>query len=108
MKVLRTTVVRPLPGREQEVAELLRELNAHLATQPGFVESYELEDNEDREVLGRVAVWESRQAADRAANTVHTIALRARLQALSRPETDRLFEVVSERHAEAEALAGVR
>lgn len=108
MKVVRTTVVRPLPGREQKVAELLDELGAYLAQQPGFVAAYELGDEEDKEIQGHISVWSSREAADRAASQVHTIALRARLHTLSAPEREeRLFEVAAERHADDSEPSGV-
>lgn len=106
MKVLRTTVVRPLPGKEQKAAEILEDLGVFLAQQPGFVEAYELADDEDRDVLGHVSVWSSREDADRAASQVRTIALRARLHGLSAPEREeRLLEVVSERHGGKEPAA---
>ncbi len=107
MKVVRTTVVQPLPGRERKVAALLEEMGAHLAQQPGFIEAYVLGDGEEKDIQGHIRVWSSREAADRAANLVHTIALRARLHGLSAPEREeRLLEVASERHAgEREPIA---
>jgi hypothetical protein len=104
MKVIRTTLVKPRPGTEREVSGLLRELGSFLATQPGFVESFELEDEGDG-VLARIGVWESREAADRAASQVHTIATRARLHSLSQRSDERLLDVVAERRASADLVA---
>ena len=100
MKVLRSSIIHPRPGREQAVHDLLHELDQYLSGQPGSIESYEL--GNDGDAFGRVAVWESREAADRAANQVHTIALRARLRRLSGPNAqEQLLEVVGEHHREA-------
>ena len=97
MKVLRSTLVRPKQGVSEALHELIHELDGYLSTQPGFVESYELEENGS---FGRVCVWESRQAADRAANQVHTIAVRSRIHGLSEPDPrEQMLHVVSERHA---------
>ena len=76
MKIVRTTVVKPRAGFETRTAAILRELDEHLALQPGFLESYEVVEEPGQ--LGRIALWESREAADRAAKLDRTIALRAR------------------------------
>ena len=99
MKVLRTTIVEPRLGHERGVAELLRELDEHFSQLPGFVESYDLEDSGDG-TMGRVGLWESREATDHAANLEHTLALRSRLHRLTKPDRqERLWEVTSEHHA---------
>ncbi len=104
MKIVRTTVVRPLPGRERKVAALLDELSAHLAQQPGFIEAYVLGDEEEKDIQGHIRVWSSREAADRAASLVHTIALRAKLHARTLPiRQDSLLRVDQEHHIEAPA-----
>ncbi|MEE9285913.1 MAG: antibiotic biosynthesis monooxygenase [Dehalococcoidia bacterium] len=105
MKIVRTTLVRPRPGFESQVAALLRDLDDSLAKQPGFLESYEVEEEPGQ--IGRVALWESREAADRAAKLDHTIAVRARLHSLSRPHgEEHLMAVTSEKHARPLEPAG--
>ncbi|MBI3743549.1 MAG: hypothetical protein HY261_04605 [Chloroflexi bacterium] len=99
MKVIRTTVVKPRSGSEREVACLLKELGSFLASQPGFIESFELAADEADGVHARIGVWASKEDADRAANQVHTIAIRARLHSLSQRSDERLLGVVSERRA---------
>lgn len=97
MKVLRSTLVSPRKGEEEALSELLHELDGYLSTQPGFVESYEVAENDS---LGRVSVWESRQAADHAATQVHTIALKSRIRGRSNPDlSERMLRVTGERHA---------
>lgn len=98
MKIVRTTVVRPRAGFETRTAALLRELDEHLALQPGFLESYEVAEEPGQ--LGRIALWESREAADWAAKLDRTIALRARLHNLNGLSSEEhLLAVTSERHS---------
>ena len=54
MKVLRSTYVHPKNGAAGAVQELLDELDGFLSKQPGFIESYELENTGS---LGQVSVW---------------------------------------------------
>ena len=102
MKVIRTTILTPREGSAEDVASLLRELGEYLSKEPGFIEAYAFKDDGK---LGRVSVWESREAADHAANQVHTIALRARIHAVTLPDRqERLAEIKSEYHAAVEAV----
>ena len=97
MKVIRTTIVTPRPGAAGDVDSLLKELGQYLSKEPGFIEAYAFKDDGK---LGRVSVWESREDADRSANQVHTIALRARIYALTLPDRqERLAEINGELHA---------
>ena len=103
MKIIRTTTVTPRAGYGEEVTSLLKELGGYLAKEPGFIEAYAF--SEDGK-LGRVSVWESREDADRAAVQVHTIALRARIYALTLPDRqESLAEVNGEQHAAVTASA---
>ncbi len=96
MKVLRSTYVHPKNGAAGAVQELLDELDGFLSKQPGFIESYELENTGS---LGQVSIWESRQAADHAAIQPHTIAVRSRIHRLSQPDLrEQLLTVTGERH----------
>ena len=97
MKVIRTTIVTPSQGHESQVADLLKELGDYLSTQPGFIEGYEVRDEER---LGRISVWASKEQADHAATQVRTIAIRARVHALTQHQRqERLMEVSAEHHA---------
>ena len=99
MKVIRTTLVQPRKGYERQVAGLLHELGDCMSTQPGFIEEYEAHG--ERDTFGRVSVWESREAAHRAATPVRTLSLRSRLNHTTARREERLMEVDRERHAEA-------
>ena len=104
MKVLRATIVHPRSGQIDAALGIFQELDRHLATQPGFIESYELENNVAGKTLGRVGVWESREAVDHAANDHHTLAVRSRLLSQCHGDCQELiFEVVAERHAASSA-----
>ena len=96
MKVLRSTLVHPKNGATGAVHELFDELDGFLAKQPGFIESYDLENTGS---LGQVSIWESREAADHAATQPHTIAVRSRIHRLSQPDLrEQLLTVTGERH----------
>jgi len=100
MKILRSTIVHPRSNDEAAAIELLRELDRHLAGMPGFIESYELESDVKGQTLGRVGIWESREAVDRAANDSHTLAVRSRLLSHCHDDCQELiFDIVGERHA---------
>ncbi len=106
MKIVRTTVIRPRAGFETRAVALLRELDEHLALQPGLLESYEVVEEPGQ--VGRIALWESREAADRAAKLDRTIAIRARLHSLSASSSEEhLLAVTSERHPGSPELAQV-
>ncbi len=99
MKVMRVTIVYPRPGREEEVAGAMKQLGDSLAKQPGFIEDYSLAEHTGRRAAGRVSVWQSREALDRAASKEHTIALRTQL--IGHPADEHLefmFEVLGEHH----------
>ncbi len=99
MKVIRTTLVTPLQGADDEVVKILGEIGEHMAKQPGFIEAYTFEEDGK---IGRLSMWESREDADHAANQLHTMALRSRMNALTLPaREERLLEIRSERHGVA-------
>ena len=97
MKVLRSTLIHPKNGATGALHGLLDELDGYLSKQPGFVESYELETTGS---LGRISIWESREAADHAATQPHTIAVRSRIHRFSQPDLrEQILTVTGERHA---------
>ena len=101
VKIVRTTLVQPRKGYEAEVASLLHELEEFLSQQPGFIEGYEVHDENS---MGRISVWTSKEDADHAATLVHTIALRAKVHARTLPvRRESLLRVDQEHHVEAPA-----
>jgi len=80
MLSVRLTLLHPLPEAEQEVLSLLQELNDHLGTAEGLLLSLVVQEHR---TLGRLAVWESSDAANREAVSHHVLALRARIRSLT-------------------------
>ncbi len=103
MKVIRTTIVTPREGAAKEVAQLLAQIGEHLSKQPGFVQSYSFEDkNEEGYKLGRLSVWGRREDADHAANQMHTLALRSKMNhLLVDASEEHLLDVLTEDTASA-------
>ncbi len=79
MAYVRISLMRPKRGQEQRLTDLIDQLAAYYRQQPGFLNGYRLSalpgDTSGR--LGRVGVWESAAAAERAAGTDHDLAMRS-------------------------------
>lgn len=79
MPYVRISLMRPKRGQEHRLTELIDQLVAYYGQQPGFIRGYRLNalpgDTSGR--LGRIGVWESAAAAERAAGTDHDLALRS-------------------------------
>ena len=56
------------------------DLLAFFSAQPGFIDGYRLASNDQ---VGRVTIWESEAAAEQAANSQHTLAVRSQLLRLA-------------------------
>ena len=107
MACLRMTLLRPRPGGTADVQVLLEELDASLAGSEGLLMSFVTEVESNR--LGRVALWHTKEDANREATRDHVLALRSRLRFLSVDTREVLMEVKSG-HASpdlASMLAGV-
>jgi hypothetical protein len=101
------TLLRPRPGGTADVQALLEELDASLAGSEGLLMSFVTEVESNR--LGRVALWHTKEDANREATRDHVLALRSRLRFLSVDTQEVLMEVKSG-HASpdlASMLAGV-
>ena len=77
------------PGREAEVEEVLKKLSQYYVQQRGYVAGYHLTPHVDGGITrhGRVGVWESEIAAQTAAQTEHSLSLRAQLLRLIDEDT---------------------
>jgi hypothetical protein len=93
MACLRLTLLRPRPGAVDEVQRLLESLDEALCGSEGLVLSFVTQVQTDR--LGRVALWHSRDDANREATREHILSLRSRLQHLSVNTQEMLMEVKS-------------
>jgi quinol monooxygenase YgiN len=80
MLSVRLTLLHPLPDAEEEMLSLLQELNDHLGSADGLLLSVVVREHG---TLGRLAVWESSDAANREAVSHHVLALRARIRTLT-------------------------
>jgi quinol monooxygenase YgiN len=79
MPYLRLTMAHPRPERRAEVLEHYEELVAHVLTLPGCLAGYVLEAQDQSGEVGRMSLWEDADAAHRAANDPHAMALHAEL-----------------------------
>ena len=107
MRTVHEIIIKPQTGLEAEASQVFEELGAVYAVEPGFVEHYALDGLPEAGLLAHVTVWESRHAADAAAQLDRTVAVRERLEALAVSTDGRaLLDIISERSGElAPALA---
>jgi hypothetical protein len=89
---LRLTMLQPRPGSEVEARELLEELDTSLVGADGLV--FSLVMSQERK-LGRVALWHSKDDANREATSDHVMSIRSRLRFLSLSTDETLLEVKS-------------
>ena len=93
MACLRLTLLRPRPGASGETAQLLEKLDETLSGAEGLVMSFITRLETDR--LGRIALWHTKEAANREATRERVLSLRARLHYLSLDTQEVLMEVRS-------------
>ena len=84
MPLVRMSVVRCRDGCQVQVGELFDQLDSHLATFPGYIMGLYFVSEEHPKVgeIGRLALWDSRESMDKAAQDEHTLALRSQINAL--------------------------
>jgi hypothetical protein len=93
MACLRLTLIEPKPGNREEMQTVLTLLDAKLAKTPGLIFSFVTRLETDR--LGRVALWQSKDDANRVALRDDVLALRARLRSLALGTEETLMELRS-------------
>lgn len=92
MPYVRISLMKPVPGREAEVMELNESLVSFYRSHEGCQVCYLVTAADGSGEVGRLSVWDSERAADRAANDDHSMALRSRLHLLIQPgHQDRSF-----------------
>ncbi len=92
MPYVRISLMKPLAGREAEVETLNQELVAMYSREEGCLLSHFMRATDGSSEVGRVSLWESEAAADRAATTHRSMSLRSRLHLLvRRGHQDRSF-----------------
>ena len=93
MSYIRLTVATPPPERLAEVRQRYEEIVTYVATLPGFVTGWVVAPGHGDREVGRLTVWQTEAAANRAANDPHTMALHAQIQfAVSGNLWDRSFD----------------
>ena len=93
MACLRLTLLRPRPGAIAETQRLLEDLDQALSAADGLLLSFVTQVETDR--LGRVALWHTKEDANRAATREHTLSLRSRLRHLALDTQEVLMDVKS-------------
>ena len=86
-------MLRPRAGASEEVQRLLESLDEALAGSEGLVLSFVTQVETDR--LGRVALWHSKEDANKEATREQILSLRSRLRYLSVETQEVLMEVKS-------------
>lgn len=82
MLYLRISLMKPKPGKELQVAELMDELVAYYATRPGYIAGYKVADAGPAGEIGRITMWTSEEEADATAQSPHVLARRSELAPL--------------------------
>src|SRR5579883_3474851 len=80
MPFIRISLAHPRADVRAEVRRHLEELIHRSQMLPGFVAGYVLVNEDENGMLGRVTIWESHAAADRAANDMVIMATHAKLR----------------------------
>jgi hypothetical protein len=96
------TLLRPRAGAAEDVQRLLEELDRSLASAEGLLLSFLTRLEAGR--LGRIAFWQSKEAANREATREHVLSLRSRLRLLS-AETEEVLMEVRSGHVPPELVA---
>ena len=86
MYYLRLSLARPAEGGSEEAQRLEEDLLSHFSAQEGFVSGYRLAARNGGREVGRITIWESEEAAERAATSQHVMALRSKLLAVTEEE----------------------
>jgi hypothetical protein len=73
----------PIPGREQQVAQLLDSYLEWLVNCEGFMLGLNLEPGKESQAIVRVVVWENSSVADATATSDHALAIRSQLIGLA-------------------------
>ena len=79
MAYIRLTLASPRPERRAEVREHYEELVRYVKSLPGCLGGYVIEAHDESGDVGRISIWESADAANRAANDPHAMSLHAEL-----------------------------
>lgn len=80
MAYSRLYVFRAFNGREADVARETTSMLEYLSGQPGFIAGWILESTAEPGLVVRATLWETREAADKGANSQQTLASLSRIR----------------------------
>jgi hypothetical protein len=86
MSYIRISLMKPAQGREEEVKRLNQEISALNLTQEECRYSSVISATDGSGELGRLSVWESKEAAEGVANLQRSMSLRSQLHLAIQPE----------------------
>lgn len=82
MPYIRISIMKPLAGRESEVAEINEQLAAFYRQQEGCLQDHFMRAADRSGEVGRISLWKSEKTAEQAATAEHSMSLRSRLHLL--------------------------
>jgi quinol monooxygenase YgiN len=82
---IRISLMMPEKGKRDEVRRLNQEISAFNRGLEGCRDSFVISAADNSGELGRVSVWESKEAAEGAANDQHHMSLRSELHLAIQP-----------------------
>ncbi|MCL6645619.1 MAG: antibiotic biosynthesis monooxygenase [Dehalococcoidia bacterium] len=85
MPYIRLSIMKPRRGEEARVEELLRKLDQAVAAAPGCQVTYLMRPHDDSGEIARLAIYDSEEAAEHAANDTHIMALRSEIHLCVEP-----------------------
>lgn len=85
MVYIRLSVVKPRPGQEDRVIEILEALSATTANSPGWQANYVARPRDESGEVARISVYDDEASAEREAATPTVLSLRSELHLVVEP-----------------------
>jgi len=85
MAYIRLSVVKPRPGQEARVVEILKALSAATENSPGWQANYVVRPHDESGDIARISVYDDEASAEREAATPTVLALRSELHLVVEP-----------------------
>jgi hypothetical protein len=76
---VRLSLMQPKSGQEADVSQILTDLVAFYAQQPGYIRGFTLVSPARENQIGRLTFWLTEHDAENVAQTQHVLSLRAEL-----------------------------
>jgi quinol monooxygenase YgiN len=85
MLYIRISMMMPEKGKREEVKRLNQEISAFNRGQEGCRDSFVISAADNSGELGRLSIWDSKEAAEAAANHQHSLSRRSELHLAIQP-----------------------